>query len=136
MIPGRPYDPLYGETSPVWQTCTRGSTEPTHNCCLPLALAPAADAVYTVSGARDHYRAQTVAGGFALDKAPDYPNMFSVLPHFPASGYRCRRPVTRWGSWGCQGMRSLHAVDQLLRFMCTCLPACTGSRTRTKCLAL
>ncbi|KAJ9513737.1 hypothetical protein QJQ45_015495 [Haematococcus lacustris] len=48
------------------------------------------DTCYTVSGARDHYRQQTVAGGFSVERAPDYPNMFSELPHYPASGYRLK----------------------------------------------
>lgn len=24
-----------------------------------------------------------------VERAPNYPNMFSELPHMPASGYRC-----------------------------------------------
>jgi hypothetical protein len=56
----------------------------TVHCVFGLA----ADTTYTVSGPRDHYRQQTVAGGFAVEKAPVYPSMFSELPHFPATTYR------------------------------------------------
>ena len=48
-----------------------------------------ADGTYAVSGARDHYRQQTVGGGFMLEKAPEFKNMFSELPHYPAAGFRC-----------------------------------------------
>eukprot|EP00195_Chlamydomonas_chlamydogama_P000588 CAMPEP_0202922768 /NCGR_PEP_ID=MMETSP1392-20130828/78098_1 /ASSEMBLY_ACC=CAM_ASM_000868 /TAXON_ID=225041 /ORGANISM="Chlamydomonas chlamydogama, Strain SAG 11-48b" /LENGTH=1175 /DNA_ID=CAMNT_0049616413 /DNA_START=82 /DNA_END=3609 /DNA_ORIENTATION=- len=48
------------------------------------------DNTYTVSGARDHYRQQTVAGGFMVERAPNYPTMFSELPHFPATAYKLK----------------------------------------------
>ncbi|MEW5301113.1 MAG: hypothetical protein WDW36_003993 [Sanguina aurantia] len=46
------------------------------------------DATYSVSGARDHHRQQTVSGGFMLQKTADFPNMFSQLQHYPATTYK------------------------------------------------
>lgn len=43
------------------------------------------DTNYTVSGARDHYRQQTMAGGFNIERAPLYNNFFSELSHYPAT---------------------------------------------------
>jgi len=43
---------------------------------------------YTVSGARDHFRQQAAAGGFQVERAPNYPAMFSELPHHPATAFR------------------------------------------------
>lgn len=62
--------------------------DPQHEGGLTKARCPA-DGTYTVSGARDHYRQQTVAGGFMVQRAPNYPYMFSELPHFPATSYKC-----------------------------------------------
>eukprot|EP00201_Polytomella_parva_P022574 CAMPEP_0175045130 /NCGR_PEP_ID=MMETSP0052_2-20121109/4223_1 /TAXON_ID=51329 ORGANISM="Polytomella parva, Strain SAG 63-3" /NCGR_SAMPLE_ID=MMETSP0052_2 /ASSEMBLY_ACC=CAM_ASM_000194 /LENGTH=444 /DNA_ID=CAMNT_0016308569 /DNA_START=41 /DNA_END=1371 /DNA_ORIENTATION=+ len=48
------------------------------------------DNLYTVSGPRDHFRQQSAAGGFNLERAPEYKNMFSELPHFPATTFRIK----------------------------------------------
>eukprot|EP00983_Pelagomonas_calceolata_P079414 1154654-Pelagomonas_calceolata.AAC.1 len=46
------------------------------------------DTTYVTSSARDHYRQQTVAGGFMVERAPEYSNMFSKLPHYPSTTFR------------------------------------------------
>lgn len=49
---------------------------------------PLYDGVYTVSGPRDHYRQQTMAGGFMVERCPDYANFTSDLPQYPSTTYR------------------------------------------------
>ena len=48
-----------------------------------------ADTVYTVSSATDHFREQGGAG-FKVERAPDFANFTSELPHYPASTLRLR----------------------------------------------
>jgi hypothetical protein len=47
------------------------------------------DPVYTVSGARDHYREQSRAGGFLLERVPEFNNFFSEIPTHPSQTFRC-----------------------------------------------
>ena len=54
---------------------------------------PYADPVYTVSGARDHYREQSRAGGFLLERVPEFNNFFSEIPTHPSQTFRCVRVV-------------------------------------------
>ncbi len=71
-----------------WQPLAARENVTSHHISFP----PGADgSTYTVSGARDHYRMQTAAGGFMVQRAPNYPSMFSELPHFPATTYKCVR---------------------------------------------
>ena len=49
-----------------------------------------ADTVYTVSSATDHYREQTRRAGFGVERAPDYANFTSALPHYPATTFRLK----------------------------------------------
>lgn len=51
---------------------------------------PLYDTTYVTSSARDHYRQQTVAGGFMVERAPEYSNMFSKLPHYPSTTFRLK----------------------------------------------
>mmetsp|Transcript_38530 Transcript_38530/g.46566 ORF Transcript_38530/g.46566 Transcript_38530/m.46566 type:complete len:908 (-) Transcript_38530:403-3126(-) len=46
------------------------------------------DTTYTVSGPRDHYREQSRAAGFLLERVPEYVNFFSELPTHPSQTYR------------------------------------------------
>eukprot|EP00227_Mantoniella_beaufortii_P019466 CAMPEP_0197584104 /NCGR_PEP_ID=MMETSP1326-20131121/6810_1 /TAXON_ID=1155430 /ORGANISM="Genus nov. species nov., Strain RCC2288" /LENGTH=1093 /DNA_ID=CAMNT_0043148417 /DNA_START=227 /DNA_END=3508 /DNA_ORIENTATION=+ len=46
------------------------------------------DLVYTVSGARDHYREQSRAGGFLLERVPEFNNFFSEIPTHPSQTFR------------------------------------------------
>ena len=57
-----------------------------------------ADTVYTVSSAADHYREQTKRGGFSVERAPDYANFTSALPHHPATTFRLKNDnkVPQW----------------------------------------
>lgn len=82
---------------------------PSHPSHVHLSFAPA-DGTYTVSGARDHYRQQTVAGGFNVERAPHYPHMFSELPHYPATSFRSGSVAPKAA---CRGARSL--FHQMLR---------------------
>jgi hypothetical protein len=54
-----------------------------------------ADKTYTVSGPRDHYREQSRAAGFLLQRCPEFTNMFSELPTYPSQTYRCVKPHSR-----------------------------------------
>jgi len=51
-----------------------------------------ADSTYTVSGARDHYREQSRAGGFLLERVPEFNNFFSEIPTHPSQTFRCAGP--------------------------------------------
>lgn len=53
-----------------------------------MTLCKFADTTYVTSSARDHYRQQTVAGGFMVERAPEYANMFSKLPQYPSTTFR------------------------------------------------
>ena len=55
----------------------------------------ATDPVYTVSGARDHYREQSRAGGFLLERVPEFNNFFSEIPTHPSQTFRCAAAVAR-----------------------------------------
>ena len=48
------------------------------------------DRVYTVSGSRDFYRDQARAGGFTLERVPEYGNFFSEVPTYPSQTVRFR----------------------------------------------
>ncbi|GFR51855.1 hypothetical protein Agub_g14325, partial [Astrephomene gubernaculifera] len=48
------------------------------------------DPTFTVAGPRDHYRQQTLGGGFNIERAPVYNNFFSELPHYPPSTLRLK----------------------------------------------
>ncbi|GIL83565.1 hypothetical protein Vretifemale_12354, partial [Volvox reticuliferus] len=48
------------------------------------------DNTFTVAGPRDHYRQQTLGGGFNIERAPIYNNFFSELPHYPPSTLRLK----------------------------------------------
>ncbi|GAQ85930.1 hypothetical protein KFL_002610160 [Klebsormidium nitens] len=48
------------------------------------------DPLYTVSGARDHYRQQAQSAGYTLEKVPNFPNFFSEVPTFPAQSLRLK----------------------------------------------
>lgn len=48
-----------------------------------------ADRTYVVSGAKDHYRGQTNAGGIAVERVPEFSNLFSELPQYPSQSFRC-----------------------------------------------
>eukprot|EP00899_Mesostigma_viride_P006654 jgi/Mesvir1/15990/Mv08295-RA.1 len=49
---------------------------------------PIYDPLFTVSGAKDHYKAQSRAGiGYKVGKQPNYPNMFSDVPNYPATQF-------------------------------------------------
>ncbi|KAG2496803.1 hypothetical protein HYH03_005210 [Edaphochlamys debaryana] len=48
------------------------------------------DPSFTVAGPRDHYRQQTLGGGFNIERAPVYNNFFSELPHHPPSTLRLK----------------------------------------------
>ena len=47
-----------------------------------------ADTVYTVSGARDHFREQSRASGFQIERVAEFRNFFSELPTHPSQTYR------------------------------------------------
>ena len=65
---------------------------PLTRICFVLFCFVLADAsVYTVSGPRDHYREQSRAGGYVLEKCPEYPNMFSQVVSYPSQTYRYAR---------------------------------------------
>lgn len=172
--PGRAYDTLYGKRAGVplpglkpsrvhlTGVCTTCVREDKSSCnqvpALPHGPASeaamysmfpvnfASDPVYTVSGARDHYRQQTRAGGFNLERAPEYPNMFSELPHYPPSTYR----YEPWLSLCTEAMHLMvwhsHITTASVSVRCpsssqpafgssserTCLLFLAGSRTLTK----
>ena len=48
------------------------------------------DKDYTVSGSRDFYRDQARAGGFTLERVPQYGNLFSEIPTYPSQTVRFR----------------------------------------------
>jgi len=48
------------------------------------------DKNYTVSGSRDYYRDQARAGGFTLERVPQYGNFFSEIPTYPSQTVRFR----------------------------------------------
>ena len=48
-----------------------------------------ADPVYTVSGARDHYREQARGAGNTLERVPVSSNYFADGANFPAHEQRC-----------------------------------------------
>ncbi len=48
------------------------------------------DKDYSVSGARDFYRDQARAGGFTLERVPQYGNLFSEIPTYPSQTVRFR----------------------------------------------
>ena len=85
--PARAYDALYGAHSKCrsgcLSLCVRGVLGYIHTSSMLRCVL--ADTNYTVSGARDHYRQQTMAGGFNIERAPLYNNFFSELPHYPAT---------------------------------------------------
>ncbi|KAK3288918.1 hypothetical protein CYMTET_3624 [Cymbomonas tetramitiformis] len=46
------------------------------------------DTTYTVSGPRDHYREQSRAAGFLLERCPEFKNFYSELPTHPSQTFR------------------------------------------------
>ena len=46
------------------------------------------DTIYTVSGARDHFREQSRTSGFQIERVPEFKNFFSELPTHPSQTFR------------------------------------------------
>jgi hypothetical protein len=102
--PARQFDALYGgwSSSSSRGRCGRAASGPSGRLpapgpgsprwCSPTTLSCRADATYSVSGAKDHYKAQRQAAAVAVEKVPAFDNLFSELQHHPASSYRCRAP--------------------------------------------
>ena len=51
--------------------------------------------MYTVSGARDHYREQTRGAGATLRRVQEFDTMYSEVASHPSHAYRCARDSTR-----------------------------------------
>ena len=95
--PARAYDALYGAfvTRATPTRATRGRLT-AHRALAHLSLPNVAfaDPVYTVSGARDHYREQARVAN-ATETVPVRENMFAEGANYPAHETRCvrtRRP--------------------------------------------
>eukprot|EP00982_Pelagococcus_subviridis_P015504 31405-Pelagococcus_subviridis.AAC.19 len=105
--PARAYDALYGASptpsaipslasSPPCRSGTRLKTASLTSSLSPVRVLRRADPhVYTVSGARDHYREQTRGAGATLRRVQEFDTMYSEVASHPSHTYRCARDSTR-----------------------------------------